>query len=78
MGITMCAEDRKCNFVENVPNSKFGINNKKNKFEGKDIINFKQSLLYVKSDLVRKKERKILNLEKKIEKLRNELNNLNK
>jgi hypothetical protein len=49
MGLTMCAEDRKCNFVGEI---------------------------YTKSDLVRRKEKKILSLENKLEKLKRELNNL--
>ena len=71
----MCAEDRKCNFVGELPNNKFGIKNHKN---NKTIINFDNSLIYVKSDIVRRKERKIINLEKKLVKLKKELSNLNK
>jgi hypothetical protein len=75
MGISICVEDRKCNFVGEIPNNKFGI--KKNK-KNKNIINFERSLLFVKSDIVRRKEKKILSLKKKVEKLERDLNNLNK
>jgi hypothetical protein len=74
MGLTMCAEDRKCNFVGEIPESKFGCKN--NQIKKKELINFKESLIYTKSDLVRRKEKKILSLENKLEKLKRELNNL--
>lgn len=75
MGLTLCVEDRKCNFIGDSDKVIFGGNSKKNS-KDEIIKNFENCIIYSKSNEVYKKQKKIEKLEKRLKNLKNQLNNI--